>query len=399
MENFLIKLLCLLIPNKNLRKQLRKKTLKTKTYFLKNIFKTKYQKNVLISYITSPFKKITLVHSNMTECYSAADIFKKLGYNVDAIGFNDIEKKVNYDKYDVIYGFGGVFEKSFYSDNPNTKRIFYGSGCSVFYSNSEGVKRVEKFNKKYNLNSFSSGRFTNFFPLQHCFSNTIIALGNNFSANTYKIKGGKLKIHSLDLFYFPQADRKIKQKIFLSAKKHFLWFGSMGLIHKGLDLCIEYFKKNPDLTLHICGANPHEKEFFNIFKNELNNKIPNIINHGFVKIDGNEFKDIMGKCAFAIYPTVSEGGSPSLLNTIVNGLIPITTEACSLDLKGSGFIIKDLNLKEIDKQVKKALKLSDKEIEKLSKKVKNSTKKKYTLKKYKSNLEKIIKQNLGKNDK
>jgi hypothetical protein len=394
MKKILIKLINIFIPSKKLRRKLRAKTIKHKTYFLKNIFKTKYKKHMLISYLTEPFqKKINLKHTNKTECYSAAEIFNKLGYTVDVIDFSS-DVKIDYNKYEVIYGFGRVFENSFYSSDANIKRIFYGTGCSTHYSNYKGVKRVEKFNKKYNVNVFTSGRFTNFLPLQHYSSDVIITLGNDFSANTYKIKDANLIIHSLDLFYFNDADRNIKQKDFSSAKKHFLWFGSMGLIHKGLDLCIEYFKKNPDLTLHICGVNSHEQEFFNVFKDELGNKISNIINYGFIDIKGDEFKNIIKKCAFTIYPTISEGGSPALLNVMVNGLIPITTEACSLDLKGLGFIIKDLTVKSIDEQVKKALKLSNKEIENLSRKVKNNTKKRYTLKRYKENLEKIIKKSL-----
>lgn len=38
-----------------------------------------------------------------------------------------------------------------------------------------------------------------------------------------------------------------------SSRRNFLWFGSVGLIHKGLDIVIDAFKELPDLSLNVYG--------------------------------------------------------------------------------------------------------------------------------------------------
>lgn len=394
MQKHIITFLCFFILNKNIRRRIRKDLLNDYCV-LNNVFKKKNNKKVLISYVKTPFMTgLDVVHTQATECYSAANIFDKLGYNVDVIGFNEIKESMNYNDYDIIYGFGESLEKSFIKPDvkASLKRIVYGTGCSVDYANKNGLKRLVPFDKKHKTNASCSLRFANFTPHQLYLSDCIIALGNKFSANTYRNEYMKSTVCSLPLFYFNTVKINLENKNFTEAKKNFLWFGSAGALHKGLDLCIEYFKKHPELTLHICGIPEREKEFFRVYNKELNNKVPNIINHGFINIKGEVFKNLMQKCGFAIYPTVSEGGSPGLLTVMGNGgLIPITTEACSLDIDHLGFIMKEPNEKELEEQMKKVLKLSDKKTKELSVKVKKEISEHYTLEKYKNSLEKIIK--------
>lgn len=99
----------------------------------------------------------------------------------------------------------------------------------------------------------------------------------------------------------------MKNKNYKDAKKHFLWFGSSRLIHKGLDLLLEIFKELPDLHLHVCGPINNELKFKDIYYEELYNT-KNIHTYGFINIQSKSFKGIINKCAFIIFPSCSEGG-------------------------------------------------------------------------------------------
>ena len=50
----------------------------------------------------------------------------------------------------------------------------------------------------------------------------------------------------------------------------------------------------------------------------------------------------MSECAFVVHPSISEGGSPSVLNVVANGgLIPVCSKACGVDLPEDGSVVID----------------------------------------------------------
>jgi hypothetical protein len=360
---------------------------------LKNVFSSNFQKKVLISYLTEPFiSGINQKHTNLTECFTAAEAFHDLGYSVDVINFDDDESEIDFLKYEVVYGQWIVFEKSFSAINTNKiKKILYGTGTNPFYFQKVAGKSVYDFYKKTGLMLPESGRITNIAaPLQHMCSDAIIVLGNEFCKDTYSQVNTLLDCYSLNLFYFDVYDIDLTQKNYSKAKKHFLWFGSSGLLYKGLGLCIDIFSQREDIVLHICGGSKNENKFWDYYQPIVNDS-QNIINHGFVDIESDEFKQIMNTCAFALFPSVSEGSSPSLLNVMANGgLIPIATKGCSLDIDELGFIIDVVNQENVELAIDEALKLTDLELMEKSKVTKTTIRNIYTLDKYKKNLKILI---------
>ncbi len=317
---------------------------------LRNVYKTNYKKSVLLSYITTPFKLANNYgHTNWMECKTAADVFSELGYNVDVIDFYR-EANIQYDKYDVIYGMGMNLEKSF-DVNKKIKRIYYATGCNPSYSNIETLKKSRIFYEKSQMFGYGSIRLTAFPEIKQCIlSDKVIVLGNEFVRSTYTRfdEEHSDRYVNLNCFFYKNSNIAIK-KDYNKVKRHFVWFGSSGCLHKGLDIAIELFSKRPDLYLHICGANPNEKEFLKYYQ-PIIDRSPNIINHGFVNIQLKEFEELMNKCCFAIYPTVSEGGAAALLNVMGNGaLIPITSERTGLDLPDEIKLVNSNTIEEYSK--------------------------------------------------
>lgn len=325
-----------------------------------NFYKRNYDKKVLISYITDPFKKNNLAHSNYYEVTSAAKVFDQLGFAVDIIHYNGKIPKL--EKYDVIYGFGDVFQSYFESGLVGKKTIYYGTGMHVSHQNTASLNRVKDVYEKKNVWLAKSARFVEkTWTHQTLLVDGIIALGNERCSETYrKYYNGFLKNLPAPFYKTLLAEQVVKNRHAL-AEKSFLWFGSSGLIHKGLDLCLEYFITRSDLQLHICGNIFSEPDFVNAYKAELFHT-SNIHVHGFVRIDSSKFVEILEKCNFLIFPSCSEGGGVSVLTAVGNGgLIPIISEETSVST-GYEIKIEQLNFAGIEKAVLQALALTPVEV-------------------------------------
>ena len=214
-------------------------------------------------------------------------------------------------------------------------------------------------------------------------SDVIIGLGNEFVANSYE-KYTKVPVAMLDLFYH-QDEVDLTTKNYDNSKKHYLWFGSSGLLHKGLDLCLDFFIQNEEFILHICGASESETDFWRYYKPLIENK-NNIINHGFINVRSEEFKKILKTTAYLLLPSVSEGGSPAVLTACGNGgLIPIIPKSCGLSLEDFGIVYSEgTDLGEI------LLNLKHENLKEKSIAIQKHIQSKYTLKRYRDNLKKII---------
>jgi glycosyltransferase involved in cell wall biosynthesis len=318
-----------------------------------NYFNTNYKKNVLISYVVRPFRHgINLHHTNSAEGLIIAKIFNELGYNVDVVWIFS-KKKIDFEKYDVIFGVGEPFERSFYYNKKHIKRICYCTGTSPSFNNLATINRAkEVFEKKGKL-LLSSTRLLNYcWSLQFTLSDGLIVLGNKFVADTYKssFTGNIININA-SFYKIFNYERVLQKKDFKSAQKHYLWFGGSGFIHKGVDLLLEVFRNRSDIFLHICGPLSAEPEFEAAYYEELY-KTKNIHFYGFINIESEQFKYLLENCCFVIFPSCSEGGAASVINVMANGgLIPIVNRESSISIYDFGIDIDELNTDGIEKAI------------------------------------------------
>jgi hypothetical protein len=358
---------------------------------IKNYFKTNFKENVLISYITYPFKNgVNLGHTNTAEALEIAKVFHELGYKVDIVNY-EYEGNLNYDKYSVVFGFGEPLINSFYRRNHKILTIYYGTGMHVIHQNHATLKRIEEVYKKKGKLLLESGRIVDkAWSAQTSLVDSIITLGNDEVVNSYQ-KYFSRKIYNIPNSYYKIFDHEeiLKNKNFRDAKNHFLWFGSSGLIHKGLDLLLEVFKEMSDFQLHICGPIDNEPKFKNCYYEELYNT-KNIHTYGYKNIQSKSFKDIIGKCAFIIFPSCSEGEPSSVINVMVYGLIPIVTNTAGIRIKDFGIEIKELTNISVKESIIKAVNLSEDEIEKRSLKCANDTISNHSIEKYSHELKKVL---------
>ena len=75
-------------------------------------------------------------------------------------------------------------------------------------------------------------------------------LGNEFTISTYQYANKPLyRVPISAPVEYPWPE----DKDFDASRRHFLWFGSVGFVHKGLDLVLEAFAEMPDYQLTVCG--------------------------------------------------------------------------------------------------------------------------------------------------
>lgn len=319
---------------------------------IENLFESNYKKHILISYTIYPFNKRDARHSNSQESITITQLFDDLGYCVDVIHYTN-SRNLDYSKYDLIFGFGIPFENSFNSSR-KLKRIYYATGAHACFQNHAEIKRVQFVNEKCN-NRLTPKRIVPWMWSQSTtMSDALIVIGNEWTKSTYA-KYTNAPIYTINATALINEKTSNINRNIADTRNNFLWFGSAGLVHKGLDICLEYFTQHPEFNLYICG--PKEEDFFKIYYNELNR--PNIHFYGYVNVQSSQFIEIISECSFSVLPTCSEGQATALLTAMGGGLIPISTEYSGIDVQDYGFLIPTLSVKGLEKAINSAISKSD----------------------------------------
>ena len=338
-----------------------KRAFSTITDFIRNFFVTQSmpwsiykskdaKKRVLICFIIAPFylQKRSIKHVNVIESRIIAREFNKLGFSVDVVDYR-CTRKINYSKYDVIFGFGVPFSNSF-DFKYQLKRICYLNGSSPNFSNEREAMRIHDI---YNHSGkLLSPRRESYWPWMNAVINSdlMILAGNEVTKSTYEGLNENIKTVPV-----PMIPSKLKSNNF--SKPGFLWFGGAGAVHKGLDLVLDASSEiENDFSLDICGPLENEKDFFELYKPKIDKK--NIIFHGMVDVESNEMQKLIDKNTFIILPSCSEGMASSVTTCMQFGLIPVITKECGIDLGEHSILIEDLSISEVRKAMKNALSLS-----------------------------------------
>tara|TARA_B110000977_G_scaffold201481_1_gene296283 strand:- start:2883 stop:4055 length:1173 start_codon:yes stop_codon:yes gene_type:complete len=300
---------------------------------IKNYYNSDHHKTALLSYIKEPFKKSSISHTNYFEAQKIAETLHDLGFKVDIIDYRYRDSLRS--PYDIIIGFGEVFEEFFsFKFNAKTKTVLYSTGLHQYDQNRHTLERALQKYVIDNVWLLESCRLSDFSWYRQLFMcDKIIVLGNEFAAETFKSKNYHSSISNIPApFYQTVKYKDILNSKYVNSEKTFIWFGSSGALHKGLDVCIDYFKNAPEFRLIICGNVHKETKFWDFYQSDIENS-ENIEYWGFVDLYSEKFNQLLRSAFFTIFPSCSEGGSPSQLTVIGNGaMIGILTPQASIDL-------------------------------------------------------------------
>jgi hypothetical protein len=342
------------------------------------------QQRALICYLTDPYF-ITLENISRTISYEILKIvkvFSELGYCIDIIGCNNV-RSIEYIKtrnYDLIFGFGETFFKVTRLQ-PDVRSILYMTENHPNFSFEEEKKRNEYFYARHGRKPRLS-RSGNFYKKEHLefrYSD-IITL-----SDTEPLKPQYGRPYSIFPTGIINYNYTFKNKNHQSAKTNFLWLGSYGAIHKGLDLLIDIFKKRDDIVLHICGFTKEDRNVLKIPHRE------NIIEYGHINIRSDLFLSIVEKCSYIILPSCSEACSTSITTGMLHGLIPIVIRNSGFNKLGDNAIfLDDYKIEYLDAKLTEFANYSIDELAKLSKRVFDFAHNNFSISVFEANFRSII---------
>ena len=280
-------------------------------------------KTALVSFVVHPFFRKTNSHPNSLELACIEKVLAESGYDVTFIDYRRSRRIKK--SFDLCFGFGSQIE-NLIIDGRAQYSIMYSTGMPAPFQVTQTICAARRIIAEH-PEAISDGRNLIRIPemiwrFQIVASDCILAIGGQEVRRIYS------EITDAPVFLVPsisyqEHDPKaiLEKKNFSTARQHFLWFGGTGFAHKGLDICIIYFAKNPDLTLHIAGAAIIPKNFQKIVAES-----PNIVLHGFLGIGSNALEKLFIQCAFILLPSCSEAMATSVVTAVCNGgLIPVVS--------------------------------------------------------------------------
>jgi len=320
--------------------------------------------NVLLAYILEPFlltpgEKIPNTHTHFWESTQIAQTFLDMGYSVDVISYrNKIFKPEK--KYDFFISARTNFQRIAEALDNNCVKIAHLDMSHWLFNNTAALMRCLDIQKrrKVTLRSYKMQEEN----LAIEYSDYAVVLGNKHTLETYSYAGKKMfPIHIPSCLTFPSPENKI----FSNINKTFLWFGSKGMVHKGLDLALEAFKQLPECTLYVCGPVEKEKDFVDAYFDELY-RTDNIKTIGWVDVEAPSFYELTNKCVGLIYPSCAEGQAGAVATCMQVGLIPVISYESGINVEDFGVILKENTIDEIIKSINYVTRLSNKQLREMA---------------------------------
>ena len=346
------------------------------------------QGNVLLSYIIDSFllRKDELVsnaHTHDWESLLIARTFINLGYTVDVIDYRDrifVPKK----EYSFFVAARTNFQRIAQLLNEDCTKIVHLETSHWLFNNCASYKRCLALQARKRVTVRSRRIVESNLAIEYADYATI--KGNQFTASTY-VYARKPFFCTPNPACFSYAWPEGKD--YETCRKNFLWFGSQGLVHKGLDLVLEVFTEMPDYELTICGPIQQERDFEKAYFRELY-QTPNIHTVGWVDVGGQEFIEITNKCVGFIYPSCAEGQSGSVVTCLQAGIIPIISYESGVDVHDFGVILNDCSIEEIEDSIRMISGRSVEKLKRMSRKAWEFARENHTRERFSEEYRKII---------
>lgn len=306
---------------------------------------------VLFSYVSEgvvqpDYARYFRGHTNKWESREIAHIFARMGYEVDAIDWNDTTFTPT-QKYDVIFDICSNLQRLAPHLPANAKKLLHLTGSDAHYQNTAENNRVQAMNRRREC-LYAPKRLVadpEAARRSLLLADACSLLGNGHTLTTFPSEyRNKISLVPVSASLVSQSR---KQNEYVPKAKEFLWFFGFGAVHKGLDLVLEVFAKNPRFVLNVIGNVTSEQDFLEVYRRELF-ETPNIQFHGFLNPDSAEFRNVTKRCFCFIAPTCSEGTSTAVVTCLQVGLFPIVSRDTGVQLPESrGIMLDDCEINTI----------------------------------------------------
>ena len=207
---------------------------------------------VLLSYIIRPFllkngEIVSNSHTHEWESLQIARTFLQLGYDVDVIDYRNklfIPKK----DYSIFVAARTNFQRIAQLLKEDCLTIVHLDTAHWLFNNSAAYQRCLELQHRRGVTLESIKWVEPNWAIEYADCATV--LGNSFTIGTYSYAQKPmfpLSVPTVNVYAW------LEDKNYEVCRNYFLWFGSEGLVHKGLDLTLEAFAGMPDHHLYVCG--------------------------------------------------------------------------------------------------------------------------------------------------
>lgn len=321
---------------------------------------------VLLSYIidgvlTADESRVSYAHPHFWETRAMADAFRAAGYEVDVIHWTRRRPLPRTD-YDIYVDVRRNFDR-FAKDMPEPcLRIAHMDTAHHRVHNGNQLRRLAQLKERRGIALKPFKLVEENLAAEH--ADIITVLGNEFTRQSFAYANKPVcRIPLSNAFTYPFPDAKD----FEAARRQYLWFGSEGFVHKGLDLVLEAFAGMPDLQLVVCGPVDREPAFQKAFADLLYGTA-NIRTEGWIDVAGPRFAQLAAESLAMIYPSCSEGGGGCVITAMHAGLIPVASAEASVDIKPEcGILLDDVSVKGLQSAVRALVARSGDELRTMAK--------------------------------
>jgi len=317
--------------------------------------------NVLVSLINEPFLRkpdepISHAHTHDWETVQIVQTWLDMGYAVDIIRWTNNEYLPDKD-YAVFIDARANLERLAPRLNAGCVKVMHIDTAHWLFHSAAQYQRLLALEERRGV-SLPPWRLL---PPNRGIETADCAtiLGNAFTESTYAFAKKPIirtPISTTDRFDWPEG------KDWERARRHFVWFGSDGMVHKGLDLVLEAFSGLPDYRLTVCGPVSGEKDFETAYNEELYHT-PNIETLGWVDLHGAQWTALCRTAGQVVYPSCSEGGGGSVITCMHAAMAPVVTPEASVDTEDFGVFVSSGSVEAVREAVSRAAEQSADEAE------------------------------------
>ncbi len=265
-------------------------------------------------------------HQNVAQQRALAQALAELGHQVDVVDFDETRSGLLKEAYDLVVDLHPrrhpLYEGRL---RPGARRIAYLTGPRPAFSDAAERERLADLERR---------RGVRLAPRRQVgpFDDGVLA---DYDAFFYF--GGPTTLSTFHPIRLPAAFALPNHGYDVEPTdagrrdpRRFLFLGSVGQVHKGLDLLLECFVAEPDLTLEVCTDLGAERDFVRAYRRELR-ATANIHTHGFVDVRSSRFRDLQAACGAMILPSCAEGQSGTVTVSMGYGLPCVVSRWCGFD--------------------------------------------------------------------
>jgi glycosyltransferase involved in cell wall biosynthesis len=297
----------------------------------------------LLSYLSAPVgvpeEELPTAHTQHWESAEIARLLAEAGFDTDVLHYHDRWFRPR-GTYDVVVDVRRNLERLAPLVGDRALKVFHADTAHTPTLVAAEQRRLDALEVRRGVRLQARRQEPPHRALEVADAATV--LGNEVTLATYRHAG--IPLHPVPT---PSALRRPFDagKDHDAARRRFLWLGSAGMVHKGLDLVLEVFAANPDLHLTVCGPVEGEPDFVEAYRRELR-ETPNIELAGFVDVTGPGFARLAARTGALVYPSSSEGCAGSVVTAMHAGLVPVVSRESGVDVADAGGVVLETSTPE-----------------------------------------------------